>query len=417
MQSVLHVGSSAVLSQLLALIVSPLLTRLYTQSDFGRFGIFLSYSNIAATIVLIGLADAVLAARDDRDAALLAAAAIWATAILALPVVLLTYLFIKAGFFGLGELGAGAVALVFLELLLLSFSSIAQLAAIRGKLFSAVSIAYLGLGAARSAGQLVLGAVSAGLGGLAVGELSGRCLSMIMMQKRAGWGLMQLPMLEFFNIFRVVREYRHFPMYRLPSAVLSAIGVSAPPMVVGAKFGAEMTGLFVLTFTVLLAPAALVQKVVGDVFAGHFGDLYRSDRTAARKLFLQFSLVTMCLGLIASLAVYFLAPSIFSFVFGMRWITSGRMAAALAVWIGMSIMVGPLSSVILVTNRPGAKLLFDIGTLGALWLSWFMSGDNVEDVFVFLKWLNLLFSLNLLFYYISLSWSCGNFSYIRDMNR
>src|SRR5690606_33706852 len=69
---------------------------------------------------------------------------------------------------------------------------------------------------------------------------------------------------------KVAYEYRDFPLYRAPQAVLNAASQSLPILMLTSFFSPSIAGFYTLTRTVLALPATLLGSSVQSVFYPHF---------------------------------------------------------------------------------------------------------------------------------------------------
>ena len=72
------------------------------------------------------------------------------------------------------------------------------------------------------------------------------------------------------------------------------------------------------------------------------------------------------LGPLPIAALWFFGEWLFVLIFGPDWQVAGRMAALCAPWIALMLPVAALSQILIVTHRPGLKLLFDAAFVGGL---------------------------------------------------
>jgi O-antigen/teichoic acid export membrane protein len=191
---------------------------------------------------------------------------------------------------------------------------------------------------------------------------------------------------------RTVRRYRHFPIQRTPSVLLSSLAVGMPVLMVTALFGAGPGGQFSLMLTMLMGPVAIVQRAIGDTFVGHFGRQYRRDREAGRRLAVRTGLLALAGGAVAGALLWLLGEAMFVLIFGPSWQVAGQMAALCAPWIALMLPVAALSQILIVTHRPGLKLLFDLAFVGGLAGLQFAyhASDRDGDALAFVRDLSLV---------------------------
>lgn len=387
------VGAATALSQIAAIAVTPLLARLYTVEAFGQFAAIVAYCNIAASLVLFGLNDAILSADDEESAECLLGAGLKIAVVSMIPVAGISAFIIDMGYFGLDSVSLGALFYVILFLLVLAFSSLFQASLARRLSFRALALGYVAVGWVRALSQLLLGAagVSSHLG-LVIGELLARmvaCRVMVGEIFSNGRTVILIPRSKWIP---VVRRYRHFPLQRMPSTVLSAVAVGMPVLMVASMFGAEQGGQFSLMLTMLMGPVAIVQRAVGDPFAAHFGHRFRQDLSDGKRFAVRAGVLALIGGALVGLALWSYGEFLFVLIFGGKWQPAGQMAELCALWVGFMLPVAALSQIIIVTHRPGLKLIFDTCFIAGLIMLqlYYPSGSADNDVFEFVGFLSLV---------------------------
>lgn len=406
LRSMLGVGSATVLSQVIALAISPVLSRLYPPAVFGAFGVFLAFANIVATICLAGLSDAVIAAREDDDALMVARLGAWLLALLLLPALLFSLVAIRLGWLGLGALPKWSLWLLMAEVIVLTATSYYQALLVRKRRFKRLSQAYLLNGGGRAGAQLLGGLAAMGLAGMAAGEIVGRSLSLGMMHGALRGQFSHARTFTPAQLLGAVRRYRHFPLARMPSAVLSAIAVGAPQLMVASLYGAKPAGAYALVALVLTAPLALVQRTVGDVFLGHFGHRFRTDHAAAMRLLWQTVGALALAAALMSGVLLAIGPRLFALFFGAQWAVAGAMAQAALPMVFAQLAVLPVSAAINVANRPEVKLFFDISYLGALFAVLTIAHAALPPPITFVLWMSGGVGAATAFFFVLVLWAC-----------
>jgi O-antigen/teichoic acid export membrane protein len=400
LRSIGGIGGAAMLSQGLALASSPLLTRLFNDAQFGELTAFIAVGNIATTCVLLGLNEAVIAAREDGAARALFGAGCISILIIGPVASIVAFGLVQARLFGLGVLSMPLALSLLPYIVVLGLFSLFQGMLIREQRFAPIGQAYLGLGGARAGLQVLLGWLGSSATGLILGELAGRVLAVGLMlaalrpQLRGAIGLPGRDKLA------AVSEYRNFPLFRTPSALATALATGLPTLIVASRYGADAVGQFGLMTTVLLAPVALVQKAVGDVFLGHYAAQLRAGSDQATTLFWRTAGALGALALVFTLTLYIAGPQLFAIVFGTTWRLAGELAATAAPWIGLSILVQPLSTVLIAANRPATKFVFDVLYLSAVGAAWWLGSHGSRDLRSFVHDLTYLISLALIVYFM-----------------
>jgi O-antigen/teichoic acid export membrane protein len=168
-------GGSA-LGQLVVILASPVLTRLYSKEDMGMLGLYTTFLFVAVIVVSASYELGIVSARSDKDAAYLVALSLCLVpAITALATAVL-FLMRELAWLGYGEYPAAAIAIGAASLFLTGLFSVSQYWLIRKEQFGVISKVVPLQQTGRTVGQILLGLVGTGWIGLLLGDLLGRII-------------------------------------------------------------------------------------------------------------------------------------------------------------------------------------------------------------------------------------------------
>ncbi|WP_457652256.1 lipopolysaccharide biosynthesis protein [Rhodocaloribacter sp.] len=351
--SVLTLLSGAAVALLLAYLAKPVLTRLYTPEAFGLADVFVALLGVLIPISSLRYEDALMLPGDNRAAAsVLALAATLVVGFVALAGVLLFWRDAFAGFLGAPAL-ASWLWLLPPALLVMRAAKLSELWLTRMKRFRPISAAQ-----ATQAGAMVtvrIGAglppIQAGAGGLIGGFVFGHTVAAALLL----WAALRRSGSLFREAFRGLhlrdpaRRYRRFPLFSMPSTLLSALVTRMPFFLLLPFFGQSVVGLFGLAFNALLIPLSLVGAAVAQVFFVHAAEAHRDGTLAGLTTTVHRRLVMI--GLFPTLALLLAGPDVFDFVFSAAWRTSGRYVQYVGPWLFLSAVASPLTRLFDVLER------------------------------------------------------------------
>ena len=373
-RSIAGIGGAAAAGQLLTFMASPVVSRLFDQEAFGRFGLFFSLANVLAILATLGLQDAIFAARQESHARILFQAALRLLLIFSPLLGLSAYVLIHFNILGYGALPGWAAPLLALEVAIISATAVFQVWLVQGKRFRPLAASYLIQGGARPGTQIAAGFGHFGFSGLIGAELASRA-TVLGTLLWAGWSDLRTTFgtVTRENCVTIAREYRSFLFFRTPSALLFNFGTALPPALITAAYGVSPAGLYTFMFSVIVAPIAFAQKAIGDVFLGHFAALFKTDPRQAQR-FLQRILCGLFAGsTLPAALLWFQGADLFALVFGEPWRESGRLAGIIAPLFMCDLAIGPVTQVLNVVNRPQFKLVFDLGRITAYLAAYFLA--------------------------------------------
>ena len=355
--------------QLITLAFAPLLTRLYTPTDFGQLGLYTSFVGLATVVACLRYDIVIASADDDEDAEGLTRAST-RIAVLTAPLAAGVFVLLSsANILGFGALPMWVGALVAAGSATLGIAGALRYRLVRAERFRPIAVAAVGQHATRAATQVALALSLGGWLGLVLGELAGRG-SALVIQARATSAMGGR---AFTAARRVLSKYAHLPRYLLPSAMVDTLAMLLPLPLIAVVYGEEAAGLFFLVQRVLSLPIAFVAASVADVFFGETARLAREDPSRLRHALLGASKRLGALALVVAGAIAVLSPWAFPFVFGPQWTRAGTLAAIMAPWVAMQLTVNPTSRIVVVVQAQRTKLWLDVGmlvlVLGAIGIS------------------------------------------------
>ena len=344
-------GSTAML--VLAYLAQPILTRLYTEAEFGISDYFVSMMVVLISFTSLRYEDALMLPEDEKEAA----GVVWLA---------LTVLASFTALFGIvliwrdeiaALLGFSAIApwllLVPPTLLAMRTAKVAELWLIRTKRFRHVTAGQVSATSTMVASRIGAGLppVNAGAGGLIGGFFLGHVASMLVL---GGSMLRQRARLLFsaFSWSRIVeaaRRYRRFPLFSTPSSLLNALVARLPFFLLPVFFDEALLGLFGRAFNVLAVPLGLIGGAVARVFFVHAAEAHRDERLTKVSMTVHKRLVM--LGLFPTLALLLAGPDIFAVVFGAPWREAGVFVQYVGPWLFLGAVASPLTRLFDVLER------------------------------------------------------------------
>lgn len=343
MRSVGILAGGSALGQGLAVLVLPLLTRLYTPEDFSVLAIFASMLGIIASIACLRYEIAIPIPPDDSEAMnLLGVALICATSMASLT--LLTVLWLHSEIIGLfGHPGLGAVLWMLpIGVFVYGLYAVFQLWATRMKRFALVGRTRLTQALAAVTAQLGFGALGVTPAGLVVGQVVIGGAGFLRLGKEfIAHDKEVLRALGGRSMRAVASKYIRFPTYSVIEALANSAAMMAPIFIVAAAIPGGEAGQLSLASRVMLAPMTLIGAAVAQVFLSHAAEEYRKAQLGR---FVRTTVVNMMRMALAPLFLAaLLAPSLFPLIFGSEWARAGVLAAWLMPAVLLQLLASPVS--------------------------------------------------------------------------
>jgi O-antigen/teichoic acid export membrane protein len=372
-RSITILAGGAALGQIVLVLSLPLLTRLYTPDDLGKFGLFTAFTGIATVGSSLMYETAIVSAQDDDEAVNLSLLSIALACVITPLITFVFYLLLKFQLFGFGELPITTVFLSGIAIFFVSIFQILRYWFIRQSNFKLVSQITVIQNIIRALSQVGLGIFQLGWLGLFLGDILGRGAGIGRMLKKSWSDLTRQGILiKSTELKKVILKYYNFPIYGLPSALINVLGGSLAVPILADIYTTENAGYFVLARQVLSLPVAFVGKSVGDVFHSEVAIYARDKPEEVKTFFLKTAKKLAVLTLLPSLLVIVIAPTVSPVIFGQSWAITGILISIIAPWAWSELIVSSLSRLVFVFNGQRVKLFYDILALASVILALYL---------------------------------------------
>jgi len=397
-------------AQLLPLLIMPLLTRMYSEKEFGLYSTFLAYS--AVLIVATGgrYFVAILLPKKESEALkvffLSNLITIFYSAFL-LIISVAVYLGFKNS---LNENGL----IFFIPLYVCVFGlwqSFFNLS-IRYKEFKLTaqskivqSVTYISI-------STILGVIFTPIG-LIFGKTSGVLSSLWFIRCKLDLKKEKVRIKE---LKGVAKKYKDYPKYSVFPAFLDTLSLQALVFLIGYYYTELDLGYYALTSMCFAAPLALIGTSFRDVFYQRITSLINGNNIqTAKAFFVKSTLILGLIGIIIFTTLFFTGETLFTIIFGEKWAVSGKFASILSASLMVRLIVSPLSSVLNATNKVKIaslwQLIYFITTFSTLALAILVFE---VDIYVLLKVYVIHEVILYSFYYILQYNSFNNLTNVRN---
>jgi O-antigen/teichoic acid export membrane protein len=353
-------SSTTVLSQVIAFAASPILTRLYSPSDFGLLGVYASILAFLAVVISLRYEYAIPLPKRDEDAA-----AVVLLALATIPVL--------AALLGIAVWGFGDQLIHWTNaprlspyLWLLPVSAIPigvyqvlNFWAVRKKAFSRIASTRLTQSIGSAGTQIALyplGALGLLLGHL-LGSAAGISTFATMAARQDGHTFRSV---TFRDLGRMALKYRRFPQVSCCSGLISAIAFQFPVLLLAAAYGPVVVGQFILVQRIIGWPMGVLGRGVAQVYISECASVARNTPDSLRALYLSTSKQLAIAAFFPMVFMVVLGPFLLPFVFGEKWADAGRYTQLLAPMAAVQLVFFPLANTLNVLERQTWYLLSDI---------------------------------------------------------
>lgn len=358
-KNVASVLSGTALAQAIPIVGALILARLFVPEAYGSYSVWLGAVLILAVALTLRL-DAALAVIDDgpdrEEAVVLVLATAVATSLILAAAATVAWLV------GIVPDQMGRPLLFFSVIVAALMSAGCDtwqgLAAADGTYRTLIKIR-VAQALFILAGQLVAALVARSAEALVAGHMTGFLLALLFAQYARPLQAIPISGLRP-RMTAFWRRHSRFPKFALPADTINSVSAQLPLLILSARFGNDVAGIFALTMRVLGAPIGLLGRSVLDVFRRYAAEAFR-QRGDCRTEYVSTFRALFLFALVFVVATMLIAEQFFAFAFGENWRLAGTFAIWLAPLFALRFMGSPLSYIFYIVGRQNIDLYWQLG--------------------------------------------------------
>ena len=388
--------SGSVIAQLIPILISPFITRLYTSSEFGEFALFTAVLSICSSLVNAKYSSAILLPKDKSDFNSLVLLNIFFSILFSFCLFILIFLNIKFDFYSLELKSIYQLIIPFL-VLIFSINQVYLMLANRSEKYKQIALAKTFQSSLNSASSLMMGYLNYGVFGLVLSKLLAFSISTLYLSFTISLKLYR-KYLSYKSIKRIALKYFDFPLYTLPQTLLYQLVIQIPIFFIQDVYSIYFLGLYALTSRVLTVPTSIISSSISQIYYKQATDFFNNGRKLSlhiitRKFIFQLFLISITI----SLFVYPFLPELFSFIFGNDWKQAGVISQYLLLYLVPAFVISPFTQIFLVSKNNKFLFIVEIIRFTLLILLYILGKVFSINMFDFLIYFS---SIHCLFYII-----------------
>ncbi len=342
---------------LLPIIVTPILSRLYSQENYGDWGIFSSAYMIVNALLFFSYENTIVKTKDETEVPVLCRACL----VVAFSVIVLTAVVflggkaLSIGFFtGFPELG--------LFILLLAISALTQLfynLCNRYEKYTLMSVTNVIQGAGQAFFRLLFYAVKS-VNGLILGNVVAqfmaaasylvglRCKTKELLRTKATGA----------QIKSVLRKYKNFPLYDAPGMILEVSIGNLALIILSLFFSKSDIGCYSIIYQFMILPISLIGSAMAKVY---YKDISVAEtQEDMGRVTKKVTKLTFVLALLPIAFVMCGGDLFITWYLGEKWAMSGNFALCLSAISVPIILSESLLPIYRVIDKQNIRLKYDI---------------------------------------------------------
>ena len=378
------IGGTA-FAQALTILALPLITRLYSPTDFSMLAVYASILGIISVSACLRLEIAIPMPERDEDAANLLALSLFSCTVIAGTTALAVWLYSTE----IVELLRQPYLKSYLWLLPLgiwftSAYSAMQFWSTRKKKFGIIARTRMGQAVGGIGTQIGVGWTSSSPFGLLLGHTVASGAGLIGLAQNA-WrdNRAALQSISWAGMRTTLGKYQQYPKFSTLESLSNSASIQLPIIIIAAVAIGQEAGYLMLATRVMAAPMALIGGAVSQVYLSKAPEEMRAGRLASFTMQIICGLVKAGVGPLLFAGI--LAPTVFPLLFGEKWHRAGDLVAWMTPWFIMQFLASPVSMTLHVTgNQRTAFLLQFFGLLlrvGTVMGAYYITRTNIAEAY------------------------------------
>jgi O-antigen/teichoic acid export membrane protein len=341
------------LAQIIPLIASPLLSRIYSPEEFGEYSILLSIAIILSILFTFKLERAIIIPNSKQEANAISNAALK----LIITYVIIS-LIIGLIYVVIFTTNIWVMLLPLILSTLISISEIFYYILSRNEKYGIIGKGKFNNSALMITSQSVYGKLIPGNTGLILGHILGLCIQSIIFVTHAVKNrVFKLDLKT--NTWQIVKKYNKFPLINTPHALFDALNQQGTIFLLGILYSSTLVGQYAFLLRVIRAPIAILGTTIGQVYYQELSKQINSNNIIL-PIIKKLIFTSMLIGIIPCSILFLFSKELFTFFFGYEWMKAGVYAEYLMPFIFFNFISSPLSMIPTLLNRQGTFALLSI---------------------------------------------------------
>ncbi len=395
-KNALTLVTGTTIAQILPIVISPILTRIYSPEDFGVLALFMSIVIIFGIIANGGYELAIILPEKQADAINIFILGLIISTVFSLFLMLIIIIFHDKILILLNNQDI-SFWLYIVPFVVFLFGLFNMLNYYNVRIKNYKTIAYAKI--FKSIGMVIVqlglfftkNGVIALLSGYSLSNIFGnlKLLTNITNDKET------LKRINIMDIKQLAKRYIRFPKLSLPATLANKLSTDLINILISSIFSISTLGLYSFAYRILAVPSSFIGISISQVFLQEATDEKKKTGVAI-KIFKNVVKKLVIIGLPFFILLFFISEWVFVLVFGEEWRIAGSYAKIITPLIFIRYVVAPVSVSLNVFEKQHITLLWQLGllvlSLSSLAISFYFKLDFNYFLYIFVA---VLF-----FYYI-----------------
>lgn len=359
LSNVLKVASASIIAQVIGFFLLPIISRWYLPEHFGEFALYISIFSFISPLVALKYNSVIVIQKIKSEKQALYVISLASTTFLSIIFLIFLYFTLDYLIFFNITFNKNLLFLIPLLFFIVGFNQSTNFLFVSNNKFGIVSKIIIIEKISNLTARLSLGYFIPSGFTLIISEYINKTTvfiySLIMIFKHKLYDFSIKGKRKFY--YQLIKKYKKFPIYELPSDWLASISDSLPVLLIAYYFDDTQLGYYAFSIVVVRSLINLLSKSIGVVFFKKISDISQQDRSDFSKKCIDF----LCsISILPFLLLAVGGEEFFSVLFGSDWVQSGIYTQILIPYLFMLLLVKSMGSLYRVYEKQGSLLYFNI---------------------------------------------------------
>lgn len=345
-KNVLTLVTGTTVAQAIPILVSPILTRMYTPEEFGLFAMIIAIASIFGAIANGRYDLAIMVPKKEANAINIFAAGFISSIVFSMLLFFIIFIFNDYWnqFLDIENINFWLYFVPLLAFLIGVFNLLSYFNN-REKNYKDIANANIVKSGVLVIIQLTLGSLKIGLAGLVNGQLFSQLIVNLQLLRKLIKNKILISKIKWIKIIALAKKYKKFPLYTSFATLLDIATLQMPFIFVIKIANETINGHFFLASRLISLPMSLIGSSIALVFTQKISE-QKNKNQLCTPLLLKTIKKLFFVAFPFALVVFILSPVLFGVIFGEEWVDAGTIAQYLSVIFLIRFVVSPVSAIL-----------------------------------------------------------------------
>lgn len=332
-KNVFIVMSGTAVAHIISFALTPIISRLYTPSDFGVLGSFDAVLAVVAAGVTLDYSQALMLPKEKDDAINLFMLSSLSVLLITISCTIICLIFSDISM-GLIKTNSWLMLVLLVSAVMVSgLNQSAQAWCVRRKAFKQTSSSQVIRSLSSNGMKICLGVLNVGAQGLIISNIlanTAASLNLVRVVLPDLW--VQRKAIRIERIRRLAIEYKDFPLYSASQSIINALSAGLPVLLLTYYYDIAVAGAYAFGISILQVPMGFIMAALRQVLFQKAGETkYQGGKIAA--LYVKITAGLFSFAFFPTLVLFIWSQEIFIWIFGAQWDVAGVYASYLVLWL------------------------------------------------------------------------------------